>query len=109
MESYGFENVYTSYDLHASYPAAWPFTEVRKRQKELTRSLKDLGKGGSGFKAVIVFHDSREWGRDIQLMIDVMRSRNGIFGTQMEDDELAKSEQIPVYFSHGDFCEFRET
>ena len=57
------------------------------------------------FAAVLVFHDSREWGRDIQLMIDVLRSQDGVFGTE-EKQAPPPGTQIPLYFSHGDLCRY---
>lgn len=58
------------------------------------------------FAAVLVFHDSRAWGRDIQYMLDVLRSDNGVFGTALTNEQLQKRPQIPLYFSHGDVCKY---
>ncbi|EPQ27891.1 uncharacterized protein PFL1_04635 [Pseudozyma flocculosa PF-1] len=98
MHQYGFNNVFTTHDLHAYAPAAWPFTKVAPEQLPHIRK-EDFSK--IQFAAVLVFHDSREWGRDIQLIIDVLRSNNGVFGTEHSHDTPPK-EQMPIYFSHGD-------
>lgn len=100
MNSYGFKDVYTVHDLHAWAPASWPFSKVSAEHLAVAR--KDVDFSTVNFKAVIVFHDSRDWGRDIQLMTDILRSRDGVFGTLAEDAELRSREQIPLYFSHGD-------
>lgn len=49
----------------------------------------------------MVFHDSRDWGRDIQLMCDVLRSRDGVVGNVGDDTHP----QVPLFFSHGDLRE----
>ncbi len=50
----------------------------------------------------MVFHDSRDWGCDIQMIADILRARDGVFGTI--DDNVGKPgfKQIPLYFSHND-------
>lgn len=98
MNEYGFDDVYTAHDLHHSFPASWPFT--RAAPDQVRSDLPDLS--SVHFSAIIVFHDSRDWGRDIQLMVDILRSRDGVFGTESSPAELKKREQIPLYFSHGD-------
>ncbi|CAO1613985.1 unnamed protein product [Parajaminaea phylloscopi] len=101
MREYGFNNVHTCYDLQAWAPASWPFDTVPEEQRPLVRSDVDYSR--VKFKAVIVYHDSLDWGRDIQLMTDILRSKDGVFGTLAEDEELKAREQIPLYFSHNDF------
>ncbi|TKY89007.1 hypothetical protein EX895_002248 [Sporisorium graminicola] len=99
MQSYGFQNVYTTLDLHAHAPAAWPFSTVHPEQLPYVRR-DDFSK--VEFAAVLVFHDSREWGRDTQIIIDILRSHNGVFGTEHPPTEPLPDKQIPIYFSHGD-------
>lgn len=50
------------------------------------------------FAAVLVFHDSRNWGQDIQYICDVLRSPTGTIGTLGDDTH----EQPFLAFSHGD-------
>ncbi|KAJ1017862.1 hypothetical protein NDA16_005178 [Ustilago loliicola] len=99
MQSYGFNNVYTTLDLHAHAPAAWPFSMVHPDQLPYLRK-DDFSK--IQFAAILVFHDSREWGRDTQIIIDILRSHNGVFGTEHPPTEPLPGKQIPIYFSHGD-------
>lgn len=99
MQSYGFQNVYTTCDLHAFAPAAWPFSSVHPDQLPYVRR-DDFSK--IQFAAILVFHDSREWGRDTQIIIDILRSHNGVFGTEHPPSEPLPDKQIPIYFSHGD-------
>ncbi|KAJ9475027.1 putative p-nitrophenyl phosphatase [Pseudozyma hubeiensis] len=99
MQSYGFQNVYTTFDLHAHAPAAWPFSIVHPDQLPYIRP-DDFSK--IQFAAILVFHDSREWGRDTQFIIDILRSHSGVFGTEHPPSEPLPDKQIPIYFSHGD-------
>ncbi|ETS60294.1 hypothetical protein PaG_05849 [Moesziomyces aphidis] len=99
MRSYGFNNVYTTLDLHAHAPAAWPFSTVHPDQLPYIR--RDAFSKVQ-FAAILVFHDSREWGRDTQIIIDILRSHNGVFGTEHPPSEPLPEKQIPIYFSHSD-------
>ncbi|SPO31163.1 related to cat eye syndrome critical region protein 5 precursor [Ustilago trichophora] len=99
MKSYGFNNVYTTLDLHAHAPAAWPFSSVPSEQQPHVRR-EDFSR--IQFAAILVFHDTRDWGRDTQIIIDILRSHNGVFGTEHPPTEPLPEKQIPIYFSHGD-------
>lgn len=105
MKAYGFKNVYTPYDLQLSAPASWPFARPSAQEMQEADSKSRTDFSQVHFKAVIVFHDSRDWGRDIQIMTDILRSKDGVFGTLAEERELKSRKQIPLYFSHGDLCE----
>lgn len=51
---------------------------------------------------MIVFHDSRDWGRDIQLSIDLLRAKNGVFDTVKDvsdPKEWTPEKQLPIFFS----------
>ncbi|KAE8223335.1 hypothetical protein CF319_g3627 [Tilletia indica] len=100
MNGYGFGDVYTAHDLIASAPSSWPFSTISDAQRAEVRKA-DFSR--VEFAAVMVFHDSRDFGRDIQFIVDILRSRDGVFGTI--DDERRPGHtkpQIPLYFSHGD-------
>lgn len=101
LEGYGFNQVYTVHDLHAYAPAVWPYEETTAAKGAAVK-LADFSK--VHFAAVIVFHDSRQWGRDIQFAIDILRSRDGVFGTVLTNSELKQRPPIPIYFAHGDLC-----
>lgn len=54
---------------------------------------------------MLVFHDSMDWGRDIQLVLDLVSAEKGVFGTHkdVKDPSLWTAEnQLPVYFSNPD-------
>lgn len=96
---YGFNQVYTPFDLHAYAPASFPYAAPDPEQASAVRRV-DFSQ--VQFQAIFVFHDSREWGRDIQYCVDLMRADNGVFGTVLTNEELRKRPKLPIYFSHGD-------
>lgn len=99
LEDYGFRQVYTAHDLHAYAASSFPYTCPAKDQESALRRV-DFSK--VQFKAIFVFHDSREWGRDIQFAVDLMRADCGVFGTVLTNEEIRKRSPIPIYFSHAD-------
>lgn len=76
-EGYGFKKAYTALDVHASNPSVFPFH--RMTPEELT-AAKPFPLPNTAFRAVFVFCDSRNWGLDIQVMIDVLRAEDGVIG-----------------------------
>ena len=99
LESYGFRQVYTAHDLHAYATSSFPYTRPGKDQEPALRRA-DFSK--VQFKAIFVFHDSREWGRDIQYAVDLMRADRGVFGTVLTNEEIRRRSPMPIYFSHAD-------
>ncbi|PWN21510.1 HAD-superfamily hydrolase [Microstroma glucosiphilum] len=100
MRRYGFEDFFLVHDLQAADPTSWPYSPLDQDQ---LRSIRKYNRTFSQkFKAVIVFHDSRDWGRDIQIMLDVLRGKDNVWGTLEDQQVLGTKPQIPVYFSHGD-------
>ncbi|UZJ54896.1 hypothetical protein CBS101457_004216 [Exobasidium rhododendri] len=95
MKDYGFKDVYTAHDIHTWQRSSWPFSRPQAKQEKSIR-LADFTQ--VHFSAVLVFHDSRDWGRDIQYMCDVLRSPSGAMGTVGND----KHPQPFLAFSHGD-------
>lgn len=76
-EGYGFKKAYSALDVHASNPSVFPFH--RMTPEELV-AAKPFDLPNTAFRAVFVFCDSRNWGLDIQVMIDVLRARGGVIG-----------------------------
>lgn len=99
LENYGFRQVYTAHDLHAYAASSFPYTRPSQDQEPALRRV-DFSK--VQFEAIFVFHDSREWGRDIQFAVDLMRADHGVFGTVLTNDEIRRRSPMPIYFSHAD-------
>ncbi|KAF9094740.1 hypothetical protein BGX23_001663 [Mortierella sp. AD031] len=54
-------------------------------------------------EAIMVFHDSVDWGRDLQVTIDALTSQDGYLNTVKTQKELHTTPQtVPLYFSNSD-------
>ncbi|KAH9122283.1 hypothetical protein LEN26_010322 [Aphanomyces euteiches] len=90
MEHYGFRNVVTVSDLHSHFPASYPDISVDKVHHHGKYENED-------FKAVFVLMDPIYWGREIQLIMDVLTSHEGKYGT------LADAQHVNLYSACSDF------
>jgi HAD superfamily hydrolase (TIGR01456 family) len=88
---YGFKSVITPADILLAHPDVWPFEPLREELYERTaRPLpRPLHTGNPGIQdadalkvdAIFVFNDPRDWALDIQIIMDLLLSRQGIMGT----------------------------
>ena len=116
-EKYGFTNVITPGDIYAAYPEIWPFSKPFQQDyyasfaRPLPRPINpDSPVDSLKIDAVFVYNDPRDWGLDMQLILDVMLSREGIMGTHSSkngDPSLPNSgylqdKQPTLYFSNVD-------
>ncbi|CAG8434035.1 9720_t:CDS:10 [Funneliformis mosseae] len=97
-ESYGFNQVVLPNDILAWNPSIWPFTKLGREDLKLTKKV-DFSR--ESIAAIMMFHDSRDWGRDLQITLDVLRSRDGYVGTLRKENEVT-SRAVPIYFSNPD-------
>ncbi|KAG8995117.1 hypothetical protein FRB90_000258, partial [Tulasnella sp. 427] len=74
-ESYGFSKAYTTLDILAWDKSIWPFHELTDIEKASTKQ-EDFSK--VPFEAIIVIHDPRDWALDVQICVDILRSRKKI-------------------------------
>ncbi|KAL2223149.1 putative HAD superfamily hydrolase [Thermoascus aurantiacus ATCC 26904] len=113
---YGFKNVITPGDILTAYPSIWPFSKVfvdyyKQFAKPLPKPI-DLNNPANGLKidAILVFNDPRDWGLDIQIIMDILLSSQGILGTLSDKNGRAdlpnrgyqQDGQPPLYFSNPD-------
>ncbi|KAJ2752617.1 hypothetical protein IWQ56_006714, partial [Coemansia nantahalensis] len=89
--SYGFGNVSTPDDVVAAHPTAWPFMAPPERPAHSRDYARDP------FHAVMVFHDSFDFGRDLQIVTDVLRSRDATAG-----GAPSNRQSVPLYLSNAD-------
>jgi HAD superfamily hydrolase (TIGR01456 family) len=115
-ESYGFTNVVKPGDIFAAYPEIWPFSKVfadyyRSFARPLPRPINQYDPENSlKIDAIFVFNDPRDWALDIQILLDVLLSRNGILGTyslknndrSLPNNGYQQDGQPPLYFSNAD-------
>lgn len=116
-EQYGYTNVVTPGDIYMAHPEIWPFSRPFKDTyyAEFARPLpKPINpaspEDGLKIDAIFVYNDPRDWGLDLQLILDVMLSHRGIVGTYSSkngDPSLPncgylQDGQPPLYFSNPD-------
>ncbi|KAH6871427.1 HAD-like domain-containing protein [Thelonectria olida] len=95
-EQYGFRNIVVPNDIIAWDPTIAPYRVFTDEERATSRP-RDFTK--ICIEAILVFSDSRDYATDLQIIMDLLRSRNGRLGT-VADDPV--SERIPIYFSQGD-------
>ena len=93
-KDYGFQKAVLPKDIFNWNPSVWPF----KRAKD----IKDPGIDfkSENISAVMIFNDSKDWGLDAQVIVDLMRSVKGQIGTQKTEFH---TQSIPLYTSNSDF------
>ncbi|PBP15530.1 HAD-superfamily hydrolase, partial [Diplocarpon rosae] len=115
-ESYGFKHVVTPADIITAEPDIWPFSqEFSEYYKSTARPLPnslDPSKAADPLKidAIFVFNDPRDWALDIQIIIDLLMSKQGILGTYsvmngdttLADNGWQKDGTPKLYFSNPD-------
>lgn len=98
---YGFENAMIPADVVKSDPSVWPFH--RLSTTELSTLARDYDLKTQKIDAVLVFNDPRDMGTDIQVVIDILLSQNGYFGTRRNlHDKSITSPSVPIFFSNDD-------
>ncbi|KAM5475871.1 hypothetical protein MauCBS54593_000553 [Microsporum audouinii] len=115
-KQYGFKSVLTPGDIFMAHPSIWPFSSAFKNYYEgITQRFTKLIDPIDPSKclkidAILVFNDPRDWALDIQIIIDLLLSRDGIVGTISDKnnrDDLPnrgyqQDGQPPLYFSNPD-------
>ncbi|KAK1758928.1 HAD-like domain-containing protein [Echria macrotheca] len=95
-EEYGFQDIVVPNDIVAWDPSIAPYRVFTEEEKASSRP-RDFTQ--VEIEAIMVFSDSRDYATDMQIIMDLLRSRRGRLGT-VADDPV--SERIPIYFSQGD-------
>ncbi|KAJ9603820.1 hypothetical protein H2200_012006 [Cladophialophora chaetospira] len=116
-ERYGFKNVVTPGDIYAAHPEIWPFSKPFQQSyyssfaRPLPRPINPASPADSlKIDAVFVYNDPRDWGLDMQVILDVMLSHRGIMGTysskngdtSLHNSGYLQDEQPALYFSNVD-------
>lgn len=115
-ERYGFTNVVTPGDIYTAHPEIWPFSSnfmdyYKQFAKPLPKPINpDSPEDSLKIDAVFIYNDPRDWGLDIQLLLDVMLSKQGILGTystkngdkSLPNKGYLQDGQPPLYYSNPD-------
>ncbi|EGZ12031.1 hypothetical protein PHYSODRAFT_515346 [Phytophthora sojae] len=98
MANYGFKHVVTVDQLHQHFPTMYPDVKV-------PRPLAHNGRFNSQpFAAVFVLIDPIYWGRELQIVMDVLCSPDGLLGQRtVEGDGNGERQHIPLYSACSDF------
>ena len=100
-KGYGFNRVLLPEEIHASFPSIWPFSQPGSVEHSVDFATTPI-------KAILVFHESQDWGRDLQICCDVLRSVKGFLGTEsgcyVQGGVIKNFDQdVKIYFSNPDF------
>ncbi|KAG4032255.1 hypothetical protein MFRU_007g01660 [Monilinia fructicola] len=94
---YGFKDIVVPNDIVASIPTISPLKEFFTAEQRATSTPRDFSK--TKIDAILVFSDSRDYATDLQIIMDLLQSEDGVLGTRAKDPV---SQRIPIYFSQGD-------
>lgn len=92
-EEYGFKNVFIPDDFCATDPHISPFST--SPPPIYARNVPK----GTKIDAIFVFNDPRDWALSIQLIVDLLRSANGVYGTLAEPGSKG---HVPMFFTNDD-------
>jgi len=96
-QEYGFKNIIVPNDIYAADSTISPLREHFTAEQRATSTPRDFSK--VKIDAILVFSDSRDYATDLQIIMDLLQSENGVLGTRAKDPI---SQRIPIYFSQGD-------
>ncbi|KAI0113879.1 putative HAD superfamily hydrolase [Hypoxylon sp. NC0597] len=107
-EQYGFKHVIIPADILAAHPTIWPFEPLM--QEVYARTARPLPSENPKIDAIFVFNDPRDWALDIQIILDLLMSRDGVLGTYSPKNGRAdlpnrgwqRDGQPPLFFSNPD-------
>ncbi|KAI1873983.1 uncharacterized protein JN550_003252 [Neoarthrinium moseri] len=107
-EAYGFKNVITPADILMAHPTIWPFEPLMEELYAAT--ARPLPTPQPKLDAIFVFNDPRDWALDIQIIMDLLMSQNGVLGTysskngrpDLPDGGWQSDGQPPLFFSNPD-------
>lgn len=99
-QSYGFQDVVIPADIVNIEPSVWPFH--RYRPSDLDAWADPMVSLDAKFDAILVFADPRDMGADTQIVVDLLVSDNGKWGTRVKDIRSLTEPAIPIHFSNND-------
>ncbi|KAL1918801.1 uncharacterized protein VTP21DRAFT_2823 [Calcarisporiella thermophila] len=99
---YGFKHVAVPDDIVAWNNTVWPYRKIHPEYEAAAAENSHIKYDfmTRPIAAVLCFHDSRDWGCDMQIVVDVLTSKGGYVGTAQDTDK--PTQQVPIYFSNPD-------
>ena len=109
-KAYGFKNVLLPGDIFNQDPSVWPFSRNFADYHTSYAETLPSPPEKTQISAIFVYNDPRDWGLDIQLILDLLLSRQGFIGTYSEKNNnrslpnngYLQDGQPPLYFSNAD-------
>ncbi|RMZ75820.1 hypothetical protein DV737_g5126, partial [Chaetothyriales sp. CBS 132003] len=115
-QQYGFTNVITPGDIYAAHPETWPFSKnfgsyYSQFAKPLPKPINAVSPQDSlKIDAIFIYNDPRDWGLDLQLILDLLLSTEGVLGTysakngnrSLANNGYLQDGQPPLYCSNAD-------
>lgn len=99
-QDYGYEDVVVPMDIVKMDPSISPHHRYLEEQLAKMARPVDLSKP---IDAILVFNDPRDMGTDLQIVLDVLNSKNGTVGTKRGYEENSEQPSVPIAFSNNDF------
>jgi HAD superfamily hydrolase (TIGR01456 family) len=103
---YGFQRGIRACEFGRLFPALYPHPATLSEDRRVGRTVAELKAAGftreDEFGAVLVLHDPVTWGRDVQLMCDVVGSSTGVVG-RGPPLRGAQDQVVRLVFSNPDF------
>ncbi|KAI2085142.1 hypothetical protein LOZ36_004257 [Ophidiomyces ophidiicola] len=112
---YGFKSVITPADIFMAHPSIWPFSQgfadyYKNVVQPFERPINGKSPGNLKVDAILVFNDPRDWALDIQVIVDLLLSHQGIMGTYSDQNNrhdlpnrgYQQDGQPKLYFSNPD-------
>ncbi|KAI7888702.1 HAD-like domain-containing protein [Mucor mucedo] len=96
-KKYGFGEAVTPHDIMHWNSSSWPLAKPSSDLSVLTSAAREFST--LPIHAVMVFHDTYDWGRDLQIMLDALCSKDGILGSRKGD---YSTQDVPLYWSNND-------
>jgi HAD superfamily hydrolase (TIGR01456 family) len=96
-KAYGFKDIVVPNDIFAADPTISPLKEFFTPEQRATSTPRDFSK--VKIEAILVFSDSRDYATDLQIIMDLLQSEDGVLGTRAKNPT---AQSIPIYFSQGD-------
>ncbi|PNS19674.1 hypothetical protein CAC42_7518 [Sphaceloma murrayae] len=108
-QKYGFKNVYVPGDIWASRRDVWPFSNPFKAYYDRFAQPHIIPEGLK-IDAIFVYNDPRDFGLDLQTVLDFLLSSQGVHGTlspkngdkALPNKGYLQDGQPPLYFSNPD-------
>ncbi|WEW60561.1 aspartyl/asparaginyl-tRNA synthetase [Emydomyces testavorans] len=114
-KQYGFKSVVTPADIFMAHPSIWPFSKgfadyYKDVTQPVTSPVNGTSPGNLKVDAILVFNDPRDWALDIQVIVDLLLSRQGFMGTYSNKNNredlpnrgYQQDGQPQLYFSNPD-------